>query len=62
MSRKPWATDVPDQRPTLNEALQAYTYAGQHAMFAEAARGEIAVGMEADLVLLTGDPEKLIES
>lgn len=59
MSRQPWAEGVPDQRLTLGQALLAYTHAGHHAMFTEALRGKIAVGMEADLVLLSGDPDGL---
>lgn len=55
LSRRPWATDVPDQRLTLAEALDAYAAAGAYACFSEGQRGRIAVGMAADLVLLSGD-------
>ncbi len=62
LSRQPWATGGPDQRLTLAEALDAYSAAGAYADFAEAARGRIAVGMAADLVLLSGDLAGLSDS
>ena len=55
LSRKPWGADLPDQRLTLDEAVAAYTSAGSHALFTEGLRGQVAVGMRADLVLLRGD-------
>lgn len=55
LSRQPWAAGLPDQRLTLAEALAAYGPAGAWADFAEAERGLLALGMAADLVLLTGD-------
>jgi predicted amidohydrolase YtcJ len=62
LSRQPWAEGVPDQRLTLAETLTAYTRSGAHACFAEGQRGTIAVGMAADLVLLSGDPAGLAVS
>ena len=59
LSRQPWAEGVPDQRLTLVEALAAYATAGAYATFAEAQRGVLAKGMEADIVLLSGDPAAL---
>jgi predicted amidohydrolase YtcJ len=62
LSRQPWAKGVPDQRVTVAEALTAYAKAGAYASFAEHQRGTIAVGMAADLVLLTGSPDALATS
>jgi predicted amidohydrolase YtcJ len=56
-SRKPWADDTPDQRLTLDETLQAYTWRGAYAAFMENRTGRICPGMMADLVLLGGDIE-----
>ncbi len=62
LSRQPWRKDVLDQRLSLAEALEAYGAAGAYADFAEGERGRIAVGMAADLVLLSGDPAGLAAS
>jgi predicted amidohydrolase YtcJ len=62
LSRRPWAKGVPDQRLTLAEALATYAQMGAYASFAEQNRGTIAVGMAADLVLLSGNPEELANS
>ena len=53
---------MPDQRLTLAEALAAYTAAGAYGMFAETDRGSLAVGQQADLILLTGDLTALAQS
>lgn len=46
---------MPDQRLALAEAITAYTAGGAHGMFAETRRGQLAVGMQADVILLQGD-------
>ena len=61
LSRKPWGQGQPDQRLTLGEALNAYTHAGSYALFTENLRGQIAVGMRADVVLLRGDVQGLAQ-
>ena len=61
LSRKPWGQGQPDQRLTLSEALDAYTHAGSYALFTENLRGQIAVGMRADVVLLRGDVQGLAQ-
>ncbi len=61
LSRKPWGQGQPDQRLTLGEALDAYTHAGSYALFTENLRGQIAVGMRADVVLLRGDVQGLAQ-
>ena len=55
LTRQPWAADMPDQRLTLAEAITAYTAGGAHGLFAETRRGQLAVGMQADVILLQGD-------
>lgn len=59
LSRQPWGAEVPDQRIGPAETLRAYSRGGSFALFSEAVRGEIAVGMQADLVLLRGEIEDL---
>ena len=61
LSRRPWAPDMPDQRLPLAEALAAYTAAGAYGMFAEDQRGQVQVGMQADLILVEGDLAALAE-
>lgn len=46
---------LPDQRVDLETALHLYTAAGAYQRFAEHRVGRIAVGLEADLVLLNAD-------
>jgi predicted amidohydrolase YtcJ len=41
--------------------LDAYTRAGSYALFTENLRGQIAVGMRADVVLLRGDVQGLAQ-
>ncbi len=59
LSRQPWTEGVPDQRLTVSEALAAYSQGGAYASFSDHLRGTIAVGMAADLALLSGDPAGL---
>ena len=61
LSRQPWGQGQPDQRLTLAEALAAYTHAGSYALFTETLRGQIALGMRADVVLLRGDVQGLAQ-
>ncbi len=61
LSRQPWGQVQPDQRLTLAEALAAYTHAGSYALFTETLRGQLAVGMRADVVLLRGDVQGLAQ-
>jgi predicted amidohydrolase YtcJ len=61
LSRQPWGQGQPDQRLTLGEALDAYASAGSYALFTENLRGQIAVGMRADVVLLRGDVHGLAQ-
>ena len=56
---RPAYGDTPDQRLTLDEALLAYTASGARAEFADGRRGSLAVGMQADLVLVQGELEDL---
>jgi len=48
-----------DHRQTLMEALAGYTCDGAYAEFAEAAKGRLAPGMLADLVVMSEDLEAL---
>lgn len=55
---------VPEQKITVEEALQAYTVEGAYASFEEDSKGRIRAGMLADLTLLDRDitavsPEKI---
>lgn len=45
----------PAQKITVEEALHAYTVGAAYAMFGEKKRGTLAVGMDADLVMLDRD-------
>lgn len=55
LTRPLWAEDLPDQRPTLDQALAAYTSGPAHAEFMDHAKGMLREGMLADLVLLSHD-------
>lgn len=57
--RKPWGDPMPDQRVTLDELLEGYTWRGAYAGFAEGRVGRIRPGMLADLVLLPADPHEV---
>jgi predicted amidohydrolase YtcJ len=61
LSRQPWAEGQPDQRLALDEALAAYTHAGSYALFTEGLRGQLHVGMRADVVVLRGDVQGLAQ-
>jgi predicted amidohydrolase YtcJ len=45
----------PEQRITVQEALEAYTLTGAYAIFAEKSRGSLEAGKLADLVVLSRD-------
>jgi predicted amidohydrolase YtcJ len=45
----------------LDEALAAYTHAGSYALFTEGLRGQLHVGMRADVVVLRGDVRGLAQ-
>jgi predicted amidohydrolase YtcJ len=62
LTRKPWATDMPDQRLSLDECLLAYTIGGAYADFTEDSRGRLEAGFHADLVLVEGSLEGLAET
>jgi predicted amidohydrolase YtcJ len=57
MIREKWAPDLPDNRQTLHQALDAYTRAGAYVEFMEQRKGRLVPGLLADLVVLTGDLE-----
>src|SRR5918998_2937400 len=46
---------VPDEKITVEEALRAYTTTNAYGVFAEHARGKLAAGYLADLVVLDQD-------
>ncbi|CAN5657967.1 hypothetical protein BH18ACT17_BH18ACT17_11640 [soil metagenome] len=46
---------VPEETVDLETAVRAYTMGGAHVAFAEDRRGSIAVGKQADLVVLSED-------
>lgn len=49
-------TYLPEEKFTVQEALDSYTSAGAYASFEETIKGTIAPGMLADFVVLGGDP------
>ena len=66
MTRKPWRDDLPDNRQTLMEVLDAYTLRGAYAEFAESWKGQLKPGYVADIVIwdsnLEGlDPEAFVD-
>jgi predicted amidohydrolase YtcJ len=59
MTRKPWSDDLPDNRQTLMEVLDAYTIRGAYAEFAESWKGMLKPGYVADLVIWDRNLEKI---
>lgn len=56
---KPPGGWLPEQRISLESALRAYTQAGAFSSFEENAKGTLAPGMAADIVVLSRDPFKI---
>ena len=60
VTRQPLDGALPPYRPeeamTVEQALRSYTASGAWASFEETEKGEIAPGMLADFVILSGDP------
>ena len=56
---KPGGGWIPEQRLSLESALRAYTQAGAFSSFEEKAKGVLAPGMAADIVVLSKDPFKI---
>jgi predicted amidohydrolase YtcJ len=59
LARQPWAAGQPPQAQSINDTLAAYTSAGAYAEFQEEHKGQLRVGMLADLALLSGDIETI---
>jgi predicted amidohydrolase YtcJ len=57
VTRQPWAPGLPDQRQSLTDALLAYTRHAAYAEFQEQAKGLLAPGYLADLVLVSANLE-----
>jgi predicted amidohydrolase YtcJ len=57
LTRQPWHDGLPDQRLSLQQVLEAFTWRGAKAGFMDHLTGRIRAGMLADLVLLSGDIE-----
>ncbi len=55
VARKPWEPGHNSHNQTLAETIAAYTRDGAYAEFQEDVKGQLKVGMLADLVLLTED-------
>jgi hypothetical protein len=55
LNRQPWAEGLPHHRQTLANTLVAYTRDAAFAEFQEGVKGQLRVGMLADLVLLSED-------
>lgn len=58
MTRQPWAEGLPDQRLSLHQVLEAFTWRSARAGFMDHYTGRLRAGMRADLVLLSGDIEQ----
>lgn len=56
---KPAGGWIPEQRISLESTLRAYTYSGAFSSFEENAKGTLAPGMAADIVVLDRDPFKV---
>jgi hypothetical protein len=66
LNRQPWGAGHEAQAQTLAEAIASYTRDAAYAEFQEEVKGQIKVGLWADLVLLTADifsvpPEDLLD-
>lgn len=59
MTRKPWDTDLPDQRLSLMESLAAYTRTSAWVEFMEDRKGILKDGYLADIVVLSADVESV---
>ena len=57
LTRRPWATGLPDHRIGLMATLKAYTSGGAYSAHREHRTGMIRAGHLGDLVLLSGDIE-----
>lgn len=55
LTQTSWGDGLPNQAQTLAETLDSYTRAGAYAEFQEDVKGQLKVGMLADLVLLDCD-------
>jgi len=55
LNRQPWGPDAYDHRQSLADTIVSYTREGAYAEFQEHERGQIKVGMLADLVLFSAD-------
>jgi len=55
LNRQPWGPDAYDHRQSLADTIISYTREGAYAEFQEHERGQIKVGMLADLVLFSAD-------
>jgi predicted amidohydrolase YtcJ len=53
LNRQLWASGLPDQRQTMMAAIVAYTREAAYAEFQEKVKGQLKVGMLADMVLLS---------
>ena len=59
---KPTGGWFPDERLTIEEAIQAYTFNSAYASFEENIKGSIAVGKLADIVILSDNLLKISPS
>jgi predicted amidohydrolase YtcJ len=57
LARQPWAAGHPRQAQSLEDTLAAYTRDAAYAEFQEGRKGQLCVGMLADLTLLSADIE-----
>jgi predicted amidohydrolase YtcJ len=55
LNRQTWLPNLPDQRQTLENTLVGYTRDAAYAEFQELEKGQIKIGLLADLVLLSED-------
>ncbi len=59
MTRKAYAPSLDDHKQSLMQALHSYTVEGAYAEFSEGRKGQLKKGMLADVVVLSGDLEKV---